>query len=102
MKFFVISDNIDTCMGMRMTGIEGVVVHEQNEVEQQLKKVFADQDIGIVLMTQKIINLCPDVVYNYKLNHKSPLIVEIPDRHATSNISNSISNYIKEAVGIVL
>lgn len=102
MKFFVISDNIDTCMGMRMTGIEGVVVHEQSEVKQQLKKVFADSEIGIVLMTQKVINLCPEVVYEYKLNHKSPLIVEIPDRHATSKISDSISNYIKEAVGIVL
>lgn len=102
MKFFVISDNIDTCMGMRLTGIEGVVVHEHSEVLQELRKVFADPDIGIVLMTQKVINLCPDVVYNYKLNHKSPLIVEIPDRHATSTISDSISNYIREAIGIVL
>lgn len=102
MKFFVISDNIDTCMGMRMTGIEGVVVHEESEVISELRKVFAQPDIGIVLMTQKVINLCPDEVYNYKLNYKQPLIVEIPDRHATSNISNSISNYIKEAVGIVL
>ena len=28
MKFFLISDNIDTQMGMRLAGIEGVVVHE--------------------------------------------------------------------------
>lgn len=102
MKFFLISDNIDTCMGMRLTGIEGVVVHEITEVQQELKTAFANPEIGIILMTQKVINLCPDVVYKYKLTHKSPLIVEIPDRHATSTISDSISNYIQEAIGIVL
>ena len=31
MKFFLISDNIDTQMGMRLAGIEGVVVHERQE-----------------------------------------------------------------------
>ena len=28
MKFYLISDNIDTQMGMRLAGIDGVVVHE--------------------------------------------------------------------------
>lgn len=102
MKFYVISDNIDTYMGMRLTGIEGVVVHTEQEVSDELKKVFSDDEIGIVLMTQKLINLCRDLVFTYKLNCKRPLIVEIPDRHATSKISDSISRYIREAVGIKL
>ncbi len=100
MKFYVLSDNIDTCMGMRLTGIDGVVVHEAAEVELELKKAFSDNEIGIILMTQKLISLCSDVVFNYKLHYKRPLIVEIPDRHATSNISDSISRYIREAIGI--
>lgn len=100
MKFFVISDNIDTQIGMRLTGIEGVVVHEPDEVEQALRDAFSNEDIGIVLMTRKLIQLCPDLVFDYKLNHKRPLIVEIPDRHATSQISDTISRYIREAVGI--
>lgn len=102
MKFFVISDNIDTLIGMRLTGIEGVVVHEQSEAEAELKKAFADDEIGIVLMTQKLIELCSELVFEYKLNVKRPLIVEIPDRHATSNISDTISKYIREAIGIKL
>ncbi|MBQ4170236.1 MAG: ATP synthase subunit F, partial [Ruminococcus sp.] len=28
MKFYLISDNVDTKMGMRFAGIPGVVVHE--------------------------------------------------------------------------
>ena len=42
MKFFVISDNIDTQVGMRLTGIEGIVVHEQEEVEQALRECTDD------------------------------------------------------------
>lgn len=100
MKFFVISDNIDTQIGMRLTGIEGVVVHEKDEVEKALKEAVHNHDIGVVLMTKKLINLCSDKVFEYKLTRKRPLIVEIPDRHAMSHISDSISHYIEEAVGI--
>lgn len=32
MKLYLISDNIDTQMGMRLAGVEGVVVHERDEV----------------------------------------------------------------------
>lgn len=100
MKFFVISDNVDTSLGMRLAGIEGVVVHEAAEVENELEKAFKDPEIGVVLMTQKLIALCSEVVFSYKLTQKRPLIVEIPDRHATSKVSDSISRYIREAIGI--
>ncbi len=100
MKFFVISDNIDTYMGMRMTGMDGIVVHEHDEVLTALKTAFENKEIGIVLMTKKLIDLCSETVFDYKLNNKRPLIVEIPDRHATSQISDTISRYIREAVGI--
>ncbi|WMJ22610.1 V-type ATP synthase subunit F [Paludicola sp. MB14-C6] len=100
MKFYVISDNIDTCIGMRMSGIEGIVAHEEQEVQDALKDAFSNSEIGIVLMTKKLIDLCHDTVFQYKLNNKRPLIVEIPDRHATSKISDTISRYISEAVGI--
>ena len=31
MKMYLISDNIDTYTGMRLAGVEGVVVHERDE-----------------------------------------------------------------------
>ena len=39
MKMYLISDNIDTCTGMRLAGIEGAVVHEKEELKAELKKV---------------------------------------------------------------
>ncbi len=49
MKFFCISDNIDTQMGMRLAGIEGVVVHEYDETMDAIHQACQNQEIGIVL-----------------------------------------------------
>ena len=45
MKFFLISDNIDTLMGMRLSGIEGVVVHEKHEVRDALNKALIEKGL---------------------------------------------------------
>lgn len=102
MKFFLISDNTDTCMGMRLAGIDGVVVHERDEVTQALERAVSDSTVGIVLITNKLMRLCPDVIYDRKLHNKRPLIVEIPDRHGNSHIADQLQRYVSEAVGIKL
>ena len=100
MKFFLISDNVDTCVGMRLAGIEGVVVHQADEVVAQLRRAIADPEVAVILMTAKLIQLCPDLVYDLKLNSKQPLIVEIPDRHGEGQLSDSITRYVRDAIGI--
>ncbi len=102
MQFFLISDNADTEMGMRLAGIRGVVVHEEQEVKDALAAAAADKDIAVILMTEKLVRLCRETVFDMKLNMKSPLIVEIPDRHATSDISSTISGYVEDAIGLKL
>ena len=102
MKFYLISDNVDTKMGMRFAGIEGVVVHEEDEVRRELEKAIENEDIAVILMTEKLVSLCPDIVYNLKLNRKKPLIVEIPDRHGNGRTKDSITRYVQDAIGIKL
>ncbi|MCI7804853.1 MAG: V-type ATP synthase subunit F [Oscillospiraceae bacterium] len=102
MQFYLISDNIDTQMGMRLAGIDGVVVHEPEEVERELEKALDNKNVAVILMTEKLMKLCSKLVYDVKLNRKSPLIVEIPDRHATSQITSSIDKYVSDAIGLKL
>lgn len=102
MKFFLISDNVDTKMGMRFAGIEGVVVHEEDEVRRELTKAIQREDIAVILMTEKLVSLCPDIVYDLKLNCKKPLIVEIPDRHGNGRTKDSITKYVQDAIGVKL
>ena len=75
MKFYLISDNIDTQMGMRLAGIEGVVVHSPEEIKDALDRAMKMEDVGIVLMTEKAVQQVRETVYDYKLSRKQPLIV---------------------------
>jgi len=102
MKIILISDNIDTSMGLRLAGIDGVVVHERQEVLDKLEIYTKDQDIAIILMTTNIVNLCPDIISNLKLTMSKPLLVEIPDRHGSIKIGETIDSYISEAIGVKL
>lgn len=102
MKFYLISDNVDTKMGMRIAGIEGVVASGAEEALSALEIAAADENIAVVLMTEKLVELCHDKVYDIKLNRRRPLIVEIPDRHGNSGAIDAISRYVEEAIGIKL
>lgn len=100
MKFYLISDNVDTLMGMRLAGIEGVIAHEKDEVIDRLETAMKDNDVAIILMTKPLIDLCRERVYELKLNCPKPLIVEITDRHGTSEVAKTISGYVNEAIGL--
>lgn len=100
MKSFLISDNRDTWVGMRLAGIEGVIVHTKEEVVEFLKVAVIDPEIGIIILTEKIVDLAKEEVLEYKLTHKKPLIIEIPDRHGTSRGYDVITSYIRQSVGI--
>ncbi len=102
MKFFLISDNVDTITGMRLAGIEGVLAHTAEETEKVLLEAMEDRDIAVILMTEKLISLIEDKVNELKLSRPSPIISEIPDRHATVDVTASISRYVQDAIGIRL
>lgn len=100
MKLYLISDNVDTQTGMRLAGVEGVVLHEKEEVKAALSEILNDGEIGVVLITEKIGHLIPDEVRDIKMNYHTPLIVEIPDRHGNSRAKDSITRYVREAIGL--
>ena len=99
---FLISDNIDTCTGMRLAGVEGVVVHERDELKDALEKAIADKEIGVLLLTEKFGREFPEIIDDVKLHHKTPLIIEIPNRHGTGRKPDFITSYVNEAIGLKL
>ena len=100
MKFFLISDNIDTRAGMRLAGVEGVVVHTKKEVEDALDEAAQMKDLGVILITEMLAGLVPERMLTLKLTKELPLVVEIPDRHGTKRRENSITRYVNESLGI--
>ncbi len=102
MQFFLISDNSDTLVGMRLAGVDGVIVHESDEVKKALNEAMDNKNIAVILLTEKLVRMNEEFVYDLKLNRKQPLIVEIPDRHGTSSVTENISKYIESAIGLKL
>lgn len=102
MKFYLLSDNIDTQTGMRLAGIEGEVVHGENDFRKAFDKALESNDIAVLLVTEKLVNLCPEYVAEQKINNKIPLIVELPDRHGSQRPDDYILSYVKDAVGVKL
>ncbi len=100
MRFHLLSDNMDTLVGMRLSGVPGEIVHGETEVKNAIKTAIEDENIGVILITNRLVDLCRDYIYDVKLNVSKPLIVEIPDRHGNCNLKDSISKYIKDAIGI--
>ena len=70
MKFFLISDNIDTLMGLRLVGIEGVVVHTRRDFLEVLQSKMKDSSIAIILVTTKLVDMCPDIISEIKLKQQ--------------------------------
>lgn len=100
MQFYLVSDNLDTNVGLRLAGIPGVLVHEKAEAERALQTALGRKDVGIVLVTSNLVKLCSDFIKKEKIFRKLPLILEIPDRHSTGTGRVSIKKHINEAMGI--
>ena len=102
MKFYLLSDNIDTQTSMRLAGIEGEVVHGEDDFRKAFDKALENPDTAVLLITEKLVNLCPQYVAEQKINNKIPLIVELPDRHGSQRPDDYILSYVKDAVGVKL
>lgn len=100
MRCFVISDNTDTLIGFRLAGVEGKIVHEREEALSALREAMQDTDIAVVMLTEKITALIADAVQERKEQAALPLLVTVPDRHGSADMTAAISRYLAETVGI--
>ncbi len=102
MKLFLISDNVDTQVGMRLAGIEGVVVHEKAALHSAADAVLSNPEIGILIFTEKAASLDRAYLQQLKSSLSLPLVVEIPDRHGRRDIGHSIRSTISDSIGLKL
>lgn len=101
MRYYVISDNTDTHVGLRLAGIEGVVARGRAEGLAAIETAVADPTIGILLITESLAEQCADRLQPLKLAGRTPLVVEIPDRGGARS-KDAITGYIREAIGVKL
>ena len=101
MKYGLIGDE-DTVLGFGMVGVQGKTVHNAVEAEAAFRAMLADQEIGIIIITERIAELIRPSVDRYVFTRDFPLIVEIPDREGTVTGKAGIREMVNQAIGIKL
>lgn len=100
MRMYLISDNVDTHTGMRLSGVDGCVIHDEFALKTKLDSIAEDPTIGILFITEKIGRDFADEIMSFRQAHRTPLVVDIPDRHGTTKGENFLSAYTDSAMGI--
>lgn len=85
---------------MRLAGIDGVVLHEHDEIISDLRQHLHDPEIAVVFLTEKVAAVIESELTQIKETVTTPLIVVIPDRHGKSDMTESLSRYLEQTVGI--
>ena len=100
MKIFLIANNTETFVGLRLAGIDGVIVHTDEEFIKAFNGAFSDAGNGIILIMDELYEKYSELIMEKKLRDPMPLIVSIPARNSEAAITKSVSSYIETAVGM--
>ena len=99
MKAFIVSDNHDSLVGMRLAGIQGCLVHTADEAFAAIDRALKIPDLAILAVTEKVAEMAPDVIQQRERGDL-PLVVEIPDRFGTKRGPDFLTRYVQEAIGV--
>lgn len=99
MRSFLISDNSETLVGMRLAGIGGVILDTPEAVIKKIDSLIKDPEVGIIMITGGIMKLAEAEIMQRKLRESETLIVQIPGTHEAMD-EDRISRYIKESIGL--
>lgn len=101
MESYLISDNEETLLGMKMAGVSGELLTENLEILDRIDELILDPKIGIIILTHKTKEKIEEEVMKRKLQSKETLIVEIPGPRESIK-SDFITKYIRESIGLKL
>ena len=102
MRTMLISDNNDTLVGMRLGEVKSVLASNREEVIEAIEFALSKEEVGILIVTERVFDMAKAELLDIRMNRRTPLIVEIPDRHGQIRDDNYITQYINESVGIKL
>ncbi len=87
-------------LGFSLAGVEGAVVQDADSVRQVLDRSLERQDIGIIIITERMAALVRPEIEAHFYHTPSPLIIEIPDRLGPIATRLSLKEAVQTAVGV--
>lgn len=90
----------DTAIGFKLAGIRDIYI-SNNDTQKKWDEIIERDDIGIILITEKIANEIKTKLNDFRLRNTIPIILEIPDKNGRLiDHIDYISSLIKKAVGV--
>ena len=99
MKFYLITDDADTCVGMRLAGVYSFLVHDRGQTDAALERVLGDGTAGLLLITAGVKRMGGARLAELSAAGH-PVVVEIPDSAGSGDSGSAVSDYIRATVGI--
>ena len=81
MKMFCVSRSTDIATGLRLSGIDTLVVNNSNisDIKDKIYELYNDKSIGILGITEDIYVELKEDIEELALRQDLPLIVKIPN-----------------------
>jgi vacuolar-type H+-ATPase subunit F/Vma7 len=99
MKLLVIG-NHDAVWGFALAGVRGQIATTVEELNGALDAALADEEIGIVLVTEDVASLARQRVDTLMVRSTIPLVVEIPGPEGPRPDRPSLSEVIRRTIGV--
>lgn len=75
MKIYSILDDIDTAVGLKLSGINSIILENKQNVDEKIDEVLKNEQIGILVVSRNIYTLGKEKLDNIIQKRKTPLIV---------------------------
>ena len=99
MQYFVIGDE-DTVLGFRYAGVAGHVADDAAEARAALALACESEEVGTVIITQEVADMIRPDVDDRRLADELPLIVEAPGPAGPAPGRRTLTEMIREAIGV--
>lgn len=96
--YLVIADE-DTVLGFRCAGVPGAGVNNRAEALAALKSA-RDSEAGVVILTQEVAAMMQEEVDALRFGGGLPMVVEIPGARGPLAGRKSLSDVIRQAIGV--
>ena len=91
MRMYLISDNNDTLVGFRMTGVLGSLVRTPEALSEALDGALADRSLGILMITEGIDTRFGADIRARLRDRSLPLLVTIPSENSSGTPRAGVS-----------
>ena len=99
MKTIVLGDS-ETVLLFALAGVEGRVISSAGEANEEIKRIRKSKAYGLLIVSEKIVEWSRDAIDALRFSKELPIIMDIPDKTGHNKGIKSLSDYVREAVGI--